>query len=178
MKIEQPSYYAIIPASVRYCKQLPPAAKLLYGEITALASTDRGCFARNKYFAELFDVDVRTTSRWMNLLEQLNFIVREESSSENGLRKIYLKNHDVPEKSGRKLESYQEIMDSCFAEKELQRSLWNFIRHCQLNGRMLTNDKLMDIIVRLDMNYGSDESSKIASIEKAISKGYFDIAEE
>lgn len=35
---EKPGYYAIIPADVRYNEQLPPNAKLLYGEITALTT--------------------------------------------------------------------------------------------------------------------------------------------
>jgi len=79
MKIEQPNYYAIIPASVRYCKSLSANAKLLYGEITALASTDRGCFARNSYFANLFDVDCRTIARWINQLEELGFISQDNT---------------------------------------------------------------------------------------------------
>lgn len=177
MKIEQPSYYAIIPAAVRYCKKLPAAAKLLYGEITALASTDKGCFARNKYFAELFDVDVRTIIRWINLLEELNFIVRGDTTA-GGMRRIYIKDCVIPEKSGYKVESYQEIMDSCSVNNMVQRALWNFIRHCQLNGRMLTNDKLMNVIVRLDMHHGNDDMAKIASLDKAIAKGYFDIVED
>lgn len=32
---EHRSYYAIIPANVRYDKRLKPNTKLLYGEITA-----------------------------------------------------------------------------------------------------------------------------------------------
>ena len=35
---EQPNYYAIIPATVRYEKNLKSAEKLLYGEITGLAN--------------------------------------------------------------------------------------------------------------------------------------------
>lgn len=32
-----PSYYSIIPATIRYDKELKANEKLLYGEITALA---------------------------------------------------------------------------------------------------------------------------------------------
>ena len=178
MKIEQPSYYAIIPATVRYCKELPANAKLLYGEITALASTDKGCFARNKYFANLFNVDVRTIARWINLLEQYGFIERDLPSTSDGTRIIRLKNHKIAEDIRPKRQSYQQIFDDFVVDKSLQQVLWEFIKHCQLANKTLTNDKLMNIIVRLDMNYGSDETSKIQSVRRAINKGYFDIAEE
>ncbi len=178
MKIEQPNYYAIIPASVRYCKQLPPAAKLLYGEITALASTDKGCYARNKYFADLFDVDVRTIARWINLLIELGFIERFEPSEGSNVRYLRLKSHDVSQKLHPQRQSYEQIMTDFCVSPALKPFLWEFIKHCQLNGRMVTNDKLESIIVRLDMNYGRDEFSKVQSLRKAIEKGYFDISEQ
>lgn len=72
--IEKPSYFAVIPAEVRYCKELEPAAKLLYGEITCLASRDSFCWASNEFFANLYDVDVRTVTRWIQSLQMLGFI--------------------------------------------------------------------------------------------------------
>lgn len=70
-----PNYYAIIPANVRYCKNLEPNAKLLYGEITALTHKEGYCWASNSYFAELYDVDDRTIRRWLESLRDNGFIV-------------------------------------------------------------------------------------------------------
>jgi len=73
---EQPSYYAILTADVRYSKVLKPNEKLLFAEITALTNMNGQCFATNKYFAELYDVSVETVSRWVSHLEKLGFIKR------------------------------------------------------------------------------------------------------
>ena len=59
---EKPSYYAIIPASVRYDENLKDKAKLLYGEITTLSDRNGYCYASNKYFAELYNVSTTTIS--------------------------------------------------------------------------------------------------------------------
>lgn len=71
------SYYAVIPATVRYDESLPPNAKLLYGEITALCNAEGYCWATNKYFAEQYDVSPITISRWINLLVNKGYITSQ-----------------------------------------------------------------------------------------------------
>lgn len=70
------SYYAIIPASVRYDNRLIPSAKLLYGEITALSNERGYCWASNDYFAQLYGVSKTTIKSWLKSLEDNGHINR------------------------------------------------------------------------------------------------------
>jgi uncharacterized phage protein (TIGR02220 family) len=70
----QKSYYAIIPADVRYDKELSPNAKLLYGEITALCNEKGYCWASNAYFSELYEVHNKSISRLISQLEKKGYI--------------------------------------------------------------------------------------------------------
>ena len=71
---EKVAYYAIIPANVRYDPDLPPNAKLLYGEITALCNEKGFCWASNRYFAELYGVSIRSVKGWIDILSQKGYI--------------------------------------------------------------------------------------------------------
>ena len=71
--MEKPSYYAIIPANVRYA-DIKANAKLLYGEITALSNQKGYCWSSNNYFAELYGVSKNTISLWINQLKKHGFI--------------------------------------------------------------------------------------------------------
>lgn len=90
--MEQPTYYAIIPANVRYNKKLSPNEKLLYGELTCLTHQDGYCFATNSYFARLYGVTVRTVQGWLKSLEQCGYIniSYDRGSYESCTRKIYI----------------------------------------------------------------------------------------
>ena len=73
----RPSYYAIIPATVRYDERLKYAERLLYGEITSLIGKDGYCFASNSYFSKLYGVIPGTVSRWISHLSNLGYIKEE-----------------------------------------------------------------------------------------------------
>lgn len=74
------------------------------------------------------------------------------------------------------LMTYDEIFEDFCVEPQLKDTLIEFIRHCQLNKKMVTNDKLKNIIVHLDMAH-NDVYGKIQSVQNAISGGYFDVIE-
>ena len=71
---EKPSFYAILPAYVRYEKRLKPAERLLFAEISALTNKFGYCTASNGYFAELYGIEKETVSRWVNHLAKLGFL--------------------------------------------------------------------------------------------------------
>ncbi|WP_295093718.1 helix-turn-helix domain-containing protein [uncultured Flavobacterium sp.] len=88
--MDQPTFYAVIPANVRYDQKLKPNAKLLYGEITALCNSEGFCWAGNEYFASLYNVDQKTVSRWISDLEKGGYISVEILKSEGNKRKLFL----------------------------------------------------------------------------------------
>ena len=101
--MENPNFYAIIPANVRYDNELTANAKLLYGEITALCNSKGFCWATNDYFANLYGVSKTSISNWINALIKKGYITREliykEGSKEiaNRCLKIF---EGVPKKIG------------------------------------------------------------------------------
>lgn len=76
-KIEQPAYWGVIPAPVRYDDRLPANAKLLYGEISALCDRKGFCWAKNDYFAELFGWSSDTVTRLVRKLRDAGYLAVE-----------------------------------------------------------------------------------------------------
>lgn len=87
----EPSYFAVIPASVRYHSALTPNAKLLYGELTALANRDGFCWASNGYFANLYSVGINTVSEWIASLGRIGAVHIEVDRAGGNKRKIYIR---------------------------------------------------------------------------------------
>lgn len=97
------NYYAIIPATVRYDKDLTANAKLLYGEITALCNEKGYCWATNQYFSTLYNCSDRTIQNLIKQLLDKNYI--EIKILNNSKRLIYINftgcenNFGVPRKN-------------------------------------------------------------------------------
>ncbi|EGP5365906.1 helix-turn-helix domain-containing protein [Enterococcus faecium] len=122
------SYYAIIPANVRYDDSLIPSAKLLYGEITALCNEKGYCWASNEYFANQYGVGKSTIQNWLKSLEEKGYIYREvkykEGSREIEARYIRILGGGHPEKwVGGHPEIYQDNNTSINNTKEYIREL-------------------------------------------------------
>lgn len=89
----RPGYYAIIPADVRYDDQIPPNAKLLYGEISALIGAEGYCYASNQYFSQIYKMSNETISRLISKLEKAGYIQRQVVKDNTGQivsRKLFL----------------------------------------------------------------------------------------
>ena len=71
---EKPSFYAVLPAHVRYEKRLKPAERLIFAEISALTNKFGYCTASNGYFAELYETRKETVSKWISHLSELGFL--------------------------------------------------------------------------------------------------------
>lgn len=109
---EKKSYFAIIPANVRYDKNLKDKAKLLYGEITALCNEKGYCWATNEYFANLYKVSKTTISCLVkNLIEngyiKSSIIYRENTKEIIGRYLSILDNPPIKENLNTYLKNFK-----------------------------------------------------------------------
>lgn len=96
------NYYAIIPAYIRYNKELKFAERLMYGEITALSNKEGYCFASNRYFANLYGVSISTISRWISHLAELGSLhieIIRNDKKEIVERRIYVMDNPYMQKN-------------------------------------------------------------------------------
>ena len=94
--------------------------------------------------------------------ENVNDIVSKKESKNNNL--------NITNKG---LESYEDIMTDFGVSEIVKPVLFEFIKHCQLNGRKVINDKLEDIIIELDKY--EEDGEKVQALKTAINGGYFGI---
>lgn len=93
-----PSFYAIIPAYVRYSEALEPLAKLFYGDVSSLCNQDGYCLFCAEYFAGLYGVNAKTVNRWVKSLADENFIkIKKQKKGSETEVKIYI-NHQKEKK--------------------------------------------------------------------------------
>ena len=92
----------------------------------------------------------------------------EESKKES--KEIKFKNNNTQAR-----ESYEEIMDSFACSSSVKSALFSFIQHLQANKQIMTNERLEDLILELDVRQGLSDSEQIQALRNAINGGYFDV---
>lgn len=89
-----PAYWAVLPAKVRYDRELRPNAKLLYAEITALADATGFCWASNEYLGQLFGLKIRAVRALISQLADKGYltveVVRDPETHEVKSRRIWV----------------------------------------------------------------------------------------
>lgn len=163
MNADNPGYYAVIPANVRYDKRLKPNAKLLFGEITCLTNKKGFCWAENSYFAELFQVSTETISRWISQLSNYGYLSVQISKTEGNKRVISLYGLETE----KVIEKDQKNEPLPIDEK--------VNTYCQNNQDLLTKksrpiDKKVKSYIRINNKYNNKENreeiSPLAFLQK------------
>ncbi len=154
------NYYAIIPATIRYSKELKANEKLLYGEITALSNKNGYCYAQNRYFADLYNVSIETVSRWLSHLQKMGFINIEIKRNENKeiiARYIYIV--DVPYRQKNQYPYCQKdqegidekVKDNIINNNIDEDDLFNLI----INNSFKIQSNFYEVLERLELKYNS-----------------------
>jgi len=90
----KPAYWTVLPARVRYDKELRPNAKLLFAEINALADATGYCWATNEHLGNLLDIAPRTVSDLISTLAKRGHIIvdiiRDPTTNEIVQRRIWI----------------------------------------------------------------------------------------
>ena len=133
----KPNYFAIIPAEIRYNKNLKAIEKLMYGEITALANKEGYCFAKNKYFAELFDVANNTVSRWISNLEKQGYI------------KIVIIRNDRKQVIERRIYITNTYLQNCIYPYQ-QKDIYSINKNVEENNIKDMIDRLFEYVINND----------------------------
>lgn len=99
MNAEKPSYWAVLPAAVRYDEELRPNAKLLYAEITALTNVRGYCWISNERLGEYFGISPKTVGSLIQQLAGRGYIkvelLRDEKQAITG-RRLWIARPDGP----------------------------------------------------------------------------------
>lgn len=140
--MEKPNFYGIMPADIRYDKNLKPMEKILYTEITALSNKEGYCFATNSYFAELYEVNKKTVSGWVSNLEKQEYIkivlIYKKGTKEITERRIYINQKVTP--VNKNIDTYEK--------KDVEVSIKNSIGYPQKSGDPI-HEKVEDNNTRL-----------------------------
>jgi hypothetical protein len=179
--MEKPSYYSIIPASVRYDKRLTANAKLLYAEITALTNMNGQCFATNDYFSKLYGVSKQSISSWIKNLVDCGYIKSEiiykEGSKE--IDKRYLtflydpikENFNTPHQENFK-DNNNNIFNNNLTDSNIIEAIEKWLAYKKEKKQKYTPIGLKGCIEKLERLSGGDRDIAMMIVDESISNGW------
>lgn len=206
MKDIHKSYYAIIPANIRYDTSVTPNAKLLYGEITALCNERGYCWANNEYFANLYGVSKVSISKWISQLVEsgyINSIIEyKEGTKEILNRYLTIVNDPIKEKFNtpikekfkdnntfinntinntsnkkeKKKTEFDVLIESYTDNLYLRNTIYEFIKMRKAIKAPMTSNALKLMLNKLN-KLSDNDSTKIAIIEQSIMNSWKGIFE-
>lgn len=149
------SYYAVIPANVRYDDDITANAKLLYGEITALCNDKGYCWASNDYFAKLYNVSNRSITRWIKSLTDKGYIDYLIDPQEGNKRYLYLPNLQTKKSmpTDKNVYAYRQKCPTPTDKNVQHNNTYNNTTNITINKK---NKKKKDFSFILE-NYSTDE---------------------
>ena len=158
--MSNPNYYAIIPATVRYNKDLSSLEKFLYCEFTALSNVQGYCNAGNEYFAKLYEKDKATISRAISKLQEFGFIHIEYERS--GVRVTKRKIYPLDKKSANdKIINRAEITNDKNITREQEKLLLAIDKIVKENN--VNYNYILNNVIKMFLS--NDEKSIIDSFE-------------
>tara|TARA_B100001113_G_scaffold350529_1_gene347858 strand:- start:527 stop:1150 length:624 start_codon:yes stop_codon:yes gene_type:complete len=162
--MQKPNYYAVIPADVRYNKDLSPNSKLLYAEITALCNMNGKCTATTDYFCKLYEVSRISIQKWLKILEQNNYIKRvniyKQGSKEILTRVITLVNNPRKEKFTDNINiniNNTNLTDSNRKARFKKPSVIDIIDYCKERNNNIDAEAFIDFYESKDWKIGKNK---------------------
>ena len=162
--MQKPNYYAVIPADVRYNKNLSPNSKLLYAEITALCNMNGKCTATTDYFCKLYEVSRISIQKWLKILEQNNYIKRvniyKQGSKEILTRVITLVNNPRKEKFTDNINiniNNTNLTDSNRKARFKKPSVIDIIDYCKERNNNIDAEAFIDFYESKDWKIGKNK---------------------
>ena len=97
-QFEGVNYYVVLPAQILHDNQLTPLARLIYGELSALANINGYAWISNQKLAEKYEVSLRTINNSLSSLKDYGYIRTElfykKNSKEVERREIYIEPYE------------------------------------------------------------------------------------
>lgn len=166
---EQPNYYSILTANVRYDKNLKANEKLLFSEITALSNKYGYCTASNRYFAELYQVTDRVIRKWISDLAQLGYLKIILVSKDGKIigRKMYPSNNFREEQMFQGGTNVPGVGNKCSAEGGTNVPLNNTSNNNTSNNNNILSGKEPDPTPEPEEKENTESTQKTSDSKKS-----------